>query len=431
MHTDDERAVPMLEKILTSQQIAPAEETGVVRAGAEQVAEGSRSPARACVKGSSNPDLQLEALRYFGMFGGAQNMQVLGEIYATSKDLDVKRRILETYMVSGQRDLVLQAAKSESNADSAQAGRPPARRDARHRRTRHALPGGTGRRRQARHHRSVHGRRRRGRGSPRSPRRTGTRPCGCAPSRCSARWAAARTPRVMNELYYASGQTIEARRAVINGLFISGDAKSLIDIARKETDPVAAQGAGRAAEPDEVEGSHRLPDGNHQQIGVGAGDWGLGRRQAPRPRPVQFPAARSAWRQSCVRQDCRPCSECACSESSALPSAQPRIVNGSVTTRAAAGGWPPRCRAIAGQHRGVVWVGYAVPANEAGQEACCQTYRGHTATGGVLWPREGRRARRAERRRTPGKVRLEPSLGAGGLPPIRGGHVQPRRGLLA
>ena len=39
------------------------------------------------------------------------------------------------------------------------------------------------------------------------------------------------------ELYAAPGATPEMKRAVIDGLHIQGNAKALVDIARKETDP--------------------------------------------------------------------------------------------------------------------------------------------------------------------------------------------------
>src|SRR3972149_11954000 len=115
MHSDDERAVPMLEKILTSQQ-PPQLKKRALFGRSQSKPPRAREVLLGVVKGSSNPDLQLEALRYFGMIGGTQNLQVLSEIYASSKDIDVRRRILETYMIAGQRDLVLQAAKSESDA---------------------------------------------------------------------------------------------------------------------------------------------------------------------------------------------------------------------------------------------------------------------------------------------------------------------------
>jgi hypothetical protein len=65
-------------------------------------------------KGNANPDLQLMAIRYLGMMGGAPGRQTLEEIYRASSDLAVKRAILRGYMMSGARDRLLAVAKSET-----------------------------------------------------------------------------------------------------------------------------------------------------------------------------------------------------------------------------------------------------------------------------------------------------------------------------
>ena len=39
------------------------------------------------------------------------------------------------------------------------------------------------------------------------------------------------------EMYGAPSQTPEIKKAVVEGLFMQGNAKALVDIARKETDP--------------------------------------------------------------------------------------------------------------------------------------------------------------------------------------------------
>lgn len=54
--------------------------------------------------------------------------------------------------------------------------------------------------------------------------------------------------------------------------------------------------------------------------------------------------------------------------------AQPRIVNGSVTTQAV-GSDLAASAAAAAREADVVWVGYAVPANEAGRESCRHSWR--------------------------------------------------------
>ena len=49
--------------------------------------------------------------------GSKENRQVLAELYASSNDANVKRAVLHSFMVSGDRDHLLQAAKSEKNPD--------------------------------------------------------------------------------------------------------------------------------------------------------------------------------------------------------------------------------------------------------------------------------------------------------------------------
>jgi HEAT repeat protein len=68
-------------------------------------------------RGNSNPDLQMKALSYLGLFGGKQNRQILAEIYSSSNDAQVKRQILHSYMTSGDREQLLALAKGEKSAE--------------------------------------------------------------------------------------------------------------------------------------------------------------------------------------------------------------------------------------------------------------------------------------------------------------------------
>lgn len=62
--------------------------------------------------------------------------------------------------------------------------------------------------------------------------------------------------------------------------------------------------------------------------------------------------------------------------------AQPRIVNGTVATRPV-GSSLAAGAAAAAREAHVVWVGYAVPANEAGRESCGHSWRNGAASRGV------------------------------------------------
>ena len=50
-----------------------------------------------------NPDLQLKAIKYLGIMGGNDNRQILADVYRASSDSAVKRSIIRSFMVSGDR----------------------------------------------------------------------------------------------------------------------------------------------------------------------------------------------------------------------------------------------------------------------------------------------------------------------------------------
>lgn len=116
MSSDPERALPILEKTLQGNA------SGKVKERALFVLSQNDSPtAQAIVeriaRGSSNPDLQKKALRNIALFASAKNHQVLSDIYASSGDMEVKREILRGFMISGDKERLATAAKSEKNLE--------------------------------------------------------------------------------------------------------------------------------------------------------------------------------------------------------------------------------------------------------------------------------------------------------------------------
>src|SRR5207248_3345861 len=65
----------------------------------------------------SRPELQASALRYLGIMGGEQSRRLLAEVYSSSNDIDVKKSILRSFMISGDKGHLLSLAKSEANPD--------------------------------------------------------------------------------------------------------------------------------------------------------------------------------------------------------------------------------------------------------------------------------------------------------------------------
>src|SRR5712691_3605601 len=117
LNTDSERALPLLEKFLTG-----SGNSSKLRERALFVLSQSDSPrAREIVgriaRGQQSPDLQETAIRYLGLFGGDASKQALADLYASSSDTSVKKAVLQSFMVSGQKARVLAAARGEKSQE--------------------------------------------------------------------------------------------------------------------------------------------------------------------------------------------------------------------------------------------------------------------------------------------------------------------------
>ena len=113
LHTDSEKALPMLEKFLQGSQPPKLKERALFVLSQSGSPRG-REIVAGIARGNANPELQMQALKYLGMFGGKENGQLLADIYASSSNVDVKKAILRSFMVAGDKERVLAAAKGES-----------------------------------------------------------------------------------------------------------------------------------------------------------------------------------------------------------------------------------------------------------------------------------------------------------------------------
>ena len=113
LHTDSEKALPMLEKFLQGSQPPKLKERALFVLSQSNSPRG-REIVAGIARGNANPELQMQALKYLGMFGGKESRQVLADIYGSSASVDVKKAILRSFMVAGEKERVLAAAKGES-----------------------------------------------------------------------------------------------------------------------------------------------------------------------------------------------------------------------------------------------------------------------------------------------------------------------------
>jgi HEAT repeat protein len=114
--TAPERAIPAVGDLLKKSSSPRLKERALF------VLAQSRSPQARDIlvqyaKGAGNPDLQLKAVDYLGMHKSKENTPLLADIYTSSSDPAIRRRILRAYMMTREKDRLLEAARSEQDMD--------------------------------------------------------------------------------------------------------------------------------------------------------------------------------------------------------------------------------------------------------------------------------------------------------------------------
>jgi tetratricopeptide (TPR) repeat protein len=102
MQNDPERALPIIEQMLAGANSPKVKDRALF-----VLSQSNSAKAREIIgniaKGGANPDLQLRAIKYLGMMGGSDNRQTLADVYRSSADPAVKREIIRSFMIAGDR----------------------------------------------------------------------------------------------------------------------------------------------------------------------------------------------------------------------------------------------------------------------------------------------------------------------------------------
>jgi HEAT repeat protein len=113
---DPERAVPMLEKIIRGDSSARLKERAMFVL-AQMSDPRARKLLAEAAKDDAHPDVQSKAIQYLGVHGGPENRALLSEVYQSTADARVKKRVLQAWMISGEKDRILTAATSEKDPE--------------------------------------------------------------------------------------------------------------------------------------------------------------------------------------------------------------------------------------------------------------------------------------------------------------------------
>jgi tetratricopeptide (TPR) repeat protein len=112
MHSDPDRAMPLLDKVLSDPKTAPKVKERALFVLAQSRNPKSRESLMNIAKGGGNPDLQVKAIEYLGMFGGRDEV---GQLYSQSASPQVKEAVINSLMLSKNVDKLADIARTEKD----------------------------------------------------------------------------------------------------------------------------------------------------------------------------------------------------------------------------------------------------------------------------------------------------------------------------
>jgi hypothetical protein len=117
MQNDPERGIPLVDKILQNQQASMRLRMRALQALARSNSPKAWDSVARVARDGSNAEMQERAVQLIGSRENAQNRQILNEIFASTGNVDIKRHILRSWASAGTKDAILSAAKSDANSE--------------------------------------------------------------------------------------------------------------------------------------------------------------------------------------------------------------------------------------------------------------------------------------------------------------------------
>jgi hypothetical protein len=114
MNGDPQKGISILENILNGSG-TPKLKSRALFMAAQSGQPEVREILGKIARGQNNPELEKKAVEYLGLFGGPEARKTLADVYASTGDASVKRAILRSYMIGGDRERLFAAAKSEKD----------------------------------------------------------------------------------------------------------------------------------------------------------------------------------------------------------------------------------------------------------------------------------------------------------------------------
>jgi len=117
MDSDPDRAIPIVEKMLDNPNNTSHLKEQALFLLAQADSPKAGQIVATIARGQMGTSLQTKAIQFLGTESSPANTRTLGEIYASTQSTDVKRAVIQAYLISDNQAGVLTAAKQEANPD--------------------------------------------------------------------------------------------------------------------------------------------------------------------------------------------------------------------------------------------------------------------------------------------------------------------------
>ena len=117
LQSDPDRALPTLEHFVQTEGNPRLKKKALFLLAQAGNSPAGREAIERLARNDKDPETQLAAIRALGVVGGKGGRETLSQIYSSTSSVDVKKRVLQSFMIAGQTSLLLEAARNETNPE--------------------------------------------------------------------------------------------------------------------------------------------------------------------------------------------------------------------------------------------------------------------------------------------------------------------------
>jgi hypothetical protein len=117
MQGGDANALPILQHILESSQQSERLKERALFVLAQDQSKPAQDLLGQIIRGEKDPNLQIKAIRLLAVSRGNQSADTLADIYGRSSNPDVKKAVIDSYLIMGAPDKLVQVAQHESDPE--------------------------------------------------------------------------------------------------------------------------------------------------------------------------------------------------------------------------------------------------------------------------------------------------------------------------